>query len=108
MEVVGEAADGEQAVQLARRLRPHRLDLVLMDIEMPKLNGIGAMQQIVASDPELPVVMLTVSTQEHDLFGAMRAGAAGFLSKSLSPTALIRALRDFHRYGSLPMSRIMA
>jgi DNA-binding NarL/FixJ family response regulator len=54
------------------------------------------------------MVMLTVSAQEQDLFDAMRAGAAGFLSKSLSPVALVRALRDFHRCGSLPMSRTMA
>jgi DNA-binding NarL/FixJ family response regulator len=108
MEVVAEAADGEQAVRLAAQLRPEGLDLVLMDIEMPKLDGIAATRRIAAADPTLPIVMLTVSTEERDLLAAVRAGAVGFLSKSLSSVALVRALRDFHRQGALPMSRVMA
>ena len=88
MEVVAEAADGEQAVRLASQLRPGGLDLVLMDIEMPKLDGITATQRIVAVDPGLPVVMLAVSDEELHLLAAVRAGAVGLLSKSLTPAAL--------------------
>ena len=108
MQVVGEAADGEQAVQRARELGPHGLDLVLMDIDMPRLGGIAATKRILAEHPGLPVVMLTVSTLDVDVFEATRAGARGFLSKSLAPAAMVRALRDFHRDGALPMSRTMA
>jgi DNA-binding NarL/FixJ family response regulator len=108
MEVVGEAVDGEQAVWLARQLRPDRLDLVLLDIAMPRLDGLRAAEQLNATDPTLPIVMLTVSQLEQDLFDAVRAGAVGYLSKGLEPQALVRALRDFHREGALPMSRVMA
>ena len=108
MRVVAEAADGEEAIQRVRELRPHGLDLVLMDVDMPCLDGIAATRRILAEDPGLPVIMLTVSTLDRDLFEATRAGAIGFLSKSLSPTAMVRALRDFHREGALPMSPTMA
>lgn len=108
MRVVAEAADGEEALERVRELRPDRLDLVLMDIEMPRLDGIAATRRIRAEDPDLPVVMLTVSSSDEDLFEAARAGSVGFLSKTLSPTALVRALRDFHRKGALPMPRTMA
>jgi DNA-binding NarL/FixJ family response regulator len=108
MEVVAEAADGEQAAELATQLRPGHLDLVLMDLAMPKLDGVAAIRRIVAADPSLPVVVLTVSDEEDDLLAAVRAGAVGFLSKSLSPVALTRALRNFHYEGALPMSRKMA
>lgn len=108
MQVVGEATDGAQAVRMARELRPRGLDVVLMDIDMPVLDGISATEQISANDPDLPVVMLTVSTLDRDLFEAVRVGAVGFLSKSLSPDALVRALRAFHRGESLPMSPSMA
>jgi DNA-binding NarL/FixJ family response regulator len=108
MQVVAEAADGEQAVWLARSLRPDRLDLVLMDIDMPQLDGIRATEQINVADPTLPIVVLTVSTLDRSLFDAVRAGAVGYLSKGLESSALIRALRDFHLDDALPMSRVMA
>jgi DNA-binding NarL/FixJ family response regulator len=108
MQVVAEAADGEQALRLVAQLRPDQLDLVLMDIRMPRLDGVTATRQIVAADPSLPVVLLTVSDEDEDLFAAVRAGAAGFLSKGMTPGALTRALRDFHRERALPMSRRMA
>ncbi len=108
MQVAAEAANGEEAIQVVRRLRPDRLDLVLMDIDMPILDGISATEQITAEDPNLPVIILTVSTLDRDLFEAMRVGAVGFLSKSLSPDALVRAIRGFHRDESLPISPTMA
>jgi DNA-binding NarL/FixJ family response regulator len=108
MRIVAEAGDGAEAVRLSRSLRPDGLDVVLMDIDMPKLDGIKATQQITAADPDLPVVMLTVSTLDRDLFEAVRVGAIGFLSKGLSADAVVRALRSFHRYESLPLPRAMA
>ena len=108
MEVVGESIDGEQTVSLTRLLRPERLDLLLLDINMPRLDGIRAAEQINATDPALPIVMLTVSTLEGNLFDAVRAGAVGYLSKALAPQAVVRALRDFYWEGALPMSRVMA
>jgi two-component system NarL family response regulator len=108
MRVVAEAADGEEAIHRAAELRPDRLDLVLMDIDMPGLDGIAATQQLLTKDPDLSVVILTVSTQDRDLFQAARLGAVGFLSKRLSAAAIVRALRDFRRDGALPMSRTMA
>ena len=108
MRVVAEAADGEEALRRAAELRPDGLDLVLMDIDMPQLDGITTTQRLLARDPDLSVVILTVSTQDRDLFQAARLGAVGFLSKRLSAAAIVRALRDFRRDGALPMSRSMA
>lgn len=108
MQVVAEAADGEQATRIIEELRARGLDLVLMDIDMPRLDGISATERIAAADPDLPIIMLTVSTLDRDLFEAIRVGAVGFLSKSLSPDALVRALRAFHRGESMPMSPSMA
>jgi DNA-binding NarL/FixJ family response regulator len=108
MQVVAEALDGDEAVRVARELRPSGLDLVLMDIDMPHVDGIAAAAQLNAEDPDLPVVMLTMSTLDADLFESVRVGAVGFLNKSLSPDALVRALRGFHRGESLPMAPAMA
>ena len=108
LRVVAEAADGVEALERVRELRPGRLDLVLMDLDMPALDGIAATRQIMVEDPTLAVVMLTVAGMERDAIEAVRAGAVGFLSKSLSAMAIIRALRDFHRDGVLPMSRLLA
>lgn len=108
MQIVGEASDGEQAVQTSAQLRPDGLDVVLMDIDMPRMDGITATERINERDPHLPVIMLTVSTLDRDLFEAIRVGAVGFLSKSLSPDALVRSLRGFQRGESLPISPSMA
>jgi DNA-binding NarL/FixJ family response regulator len=93
---------------MVRDLRPDGLDLILMDIDMPGMDGIATTERIAAEHPNLPVVMLTVSTLDRDLFEAVRVGAVGFLSKSLSPDALVRALRGFRRGESLPMSPALA
>ena len=80
LEVVGEASDGRQAIEMAGRLRP---DLVLMDLSMPVLDGIEATRQLTAQMPELKVVILTASMEDEDLFEALRAGAHGYLLKNL-------------------------
>jgi DNA-binding NarL/FixJ family response regulator len=84
-EVVGHAADGREAVDLVTRLEP---DLVLMDVRMPGMSGVEATQAIAAIRPEMPIVMLTVSEDEEDLFAAIRAGARGYLLKDLEAAQL--------------------
>jgi DNA-binding NarL/FixJ family response regulator len=84
-EVVGHAADGREAVSLVTRLEP---DLVLMDVRMPGMSGVEATQAIAAIRPEMPIVMLTVSEDEEDLFAAIRAGARGYLLKDLEGAQL--------------------
>lgn len=108
MQVVAEALGGDEAVRVVRDLRPDGLDLVLVDIDMPHLNGISVAAELRAEDPDLPVVMLTASTLETDLLEAVRVGAVGFLNKSLAPDALVRTLRGFHRGESLPIAPAMA
>jgi DNA-binding NarL/FixJ family response regulator len=95
LEVVGEAADGEQAVALARELRP---DVILMDIRMPRVDGIeaiGRLQQE-ALDPPPRVLVLTTFDLDEYVFGALRAGAAGFLLKDAPKDALVQAIRVIH------------
>ena len=92
IEVVGEAGDGEQAVHLASTIVP---DVVLMDIRMPRLDGIGATRAIVA-DPRLStthIVILTTFDLDEYVFDTLRAGASGFLVKDVEPAALIQAVR---------------
>src|SRR5207244_5408974 len=79
--------------------------LVLIDVGLARLDGISAAKQLIRDDPELAVVMLTLSTQDRDLVESVRAGAVGFLNKNLAPDALVRALHGFRRGESLPMSR---
>jgi DNA-binding NarL/FixJ family response regulator len=89
-EVVGHAADGREAIDLVTRLEP---DLVLMDVRMPGMTGVQATRSIAAVRPDLPIVMLTVSEDEEDLFAAIRAGARGYLLKDLE-AAQFRAMID--------------
>jgi len=92
MTVVGEASDGEQAVELVRR---HRPDAVLMDIRMPRTDGLTATARI-TSDPALSrtrVIVLTTFELDQYVFGALRAGAAGFLLKDMEPADLVDAVR---------------
>ncbi|SOD64848.1 two component transcriptional regulator, LuxR family [Streptomyces zhaozhouensis] len=92
IEVVGEAADGAEAVELAASLRP---DVVLMDIRMPGTDGLAATERIVA-DPrlsEVRVVILTTFDVDDYVYGALRAGASGFLVKDTEPMELLHAIR---------------
>ncbi|WP_281285883.1 response regulator [Nocardioides humi] len=93
IEVVGEAADGAEAVELARRLRP---DVVLMDVQMPRVDGIAATADLVAEDLGR-VVILTTFDRDDYLFDALRAGASGFLLKNAEAEQLIEAVRAVGR-----------
>jgi two-component system nitrate/nitrite response regulator NarL len=102
-EVVGEAADGLEAIEQAWLLRP---DLVLMDIRMPHCNGLEATRRIKDQMPDMHVVMLTVSDDEQDLTTAVRHGADGYLLKDLMPETLFQQLRGLMS-GEAPISRGM-
>ncbi|KZB86074.1 response regulator [Amycolatopsis regifaucium] len=89
IEVVGEAADGEQAIRLCAELRP---DVALMDLRMPVLDGIAATTRLRAEHPDVQVLALTTFDDDEDVFAALRAGAVGYLLKDVSSTRLVEAL----------------
>lgn len=93
MEVVGEAADGAEAVALAGELCP---DVVLMDLVMPNLNGVEAMRQLREQAPATRAIVLTSFLDEDQVLPAIRAGAAGYLLKNVEPQELARAVRAAH------------
>jgi len=93
MEVVGEAGDGEEAVALANKLHPN---MVIMDIAMPRLNGIEATKQIKALHPAISVLILTAYDNDQYIFALLEAGAAGYLLKNVRGCELIDAIRAVH------------
>ncbi len=98
LEVVGEAEDGHQAVDLAATVSP---DVILMDIRMPGLDGIEATRRITASHPEVRVVVLTTFDLDEYVYAALRAGASAFLLKDAKETQLLAAIRVAADGGSL-------
>jgi DNA-binding NarL/FixJ family response regulator len=90
MEVVGQAADGLEALDVARATVP---DVVLMDVRMPRLDGIEATRQLLALQPEVKVLALTTFDLDEYVYAAVRAGASGFLLKDVSPDGLVQGVR---------------
>ena len=104
LEIVGEAASADEALLLAPQLAP---DVLLLDINLPGTDGLQLLRELAPRLPTTRIVMLTVSNDRRDLVEAVRSGAAGYLTKDLSPEALQRAVRGI-RSGDLAMSRSMA
>jgi DNA-binding NarL/FixJ family response regulator len=90
IEVVGEASDGREAVEEARRLRP---DVVLMDVRMPDVDGIEATRRLLSDPADTKVVMLTTFDMDEYVYDALRAGASGFLLKDVPPEQLVAGIR---------------
>ena len=89
MTIVGEARDGEEAVTMALDLQP---DIILMDLHLPKLNGIEATRRIVGASPHIGILVLTMLGDDESVFGAMRAGARGYLLKGSGKAEVLRAI----------------
>ena len=90
VEVVGEAATGKEVVERAAELRP---DVILMDIQMPQINGIEATRRILGTNPGVGVVVLTMFEDDDSVFSAMRAGARGYVLKGADPSEILKVLR---------------
>ena len=91
IEVVASVGSGQDCLRLVGDLSP---DIILLDMRMPGINGLGVLELIRKHDPELPIVMLTTSTDEGDLLESLRQGAQGYLLKDMEPDELVLALRD--------------
>ncbi len=94
IEVVGEAEDGQQAIELVQRVQP---DVVLMDITMPVLNGLEATRQIKKLFPQVKVVVLTVHSTEEYIFQILRAGASGYVVKQAAVSELVQAIQAVYQ-----------
>lgn len=94
IQVVGQAADGREAIDQARRLQP---DVILMDVKMPRLDGIQATRQIKEELPETPIIILTTYAEDELVFEGIRAGASGYLLKDITRYKLAKAVRGAAR-----------
>ena len=95
-EILGEGADGLEVIELAQRFHP---DVILLDLSMPTLNGIGAVRELKRVSPSTKVIILTMHTEEHYLLEALRAGVKGCISKTQAPEHLLQAIREVCRGG---------
>jgi DNA-binding NarL/FixJ family response regulator len=95
-EVLGEASDGLEVIELAKRWHP---DIILLDLSMPTLNGIGAVRELSRVVPASKVIILTMHTEEHYILEALRAGVKGCVSKTQAPEHLLQAIREVCRGG---------
>jgi two-component system NarL family response regulator len=103
--VVGEAGDGEEAVALWRRLHP---DVTLMDLRMPRLEGVQAIRQIRAEDPQASIIVLTTFDHDEDIYAGLRAGAKAYLLKDVQPEELFRCIRAVHAGEAYLQPRVAA
>ena len=103
--VVGEAADGEEAVTLAKKLKP---DVVLMDIKLPKMDGITATRNIKKTEPNINILMLSSFEDEAHVMDAVQAGANGYLSKMLPAAELVNSIRTFTTEGLMIPQQMMS
>ncbi|MCL2453933.1 MAG: response regulator transcription factor [Micrococcales bacterium] len=103
LEVVGEAGDGDAALTQVAALRP---DVVLMDVRMPRMNGIEATARLLTAEPTTKVLILTTFDLDEYAFGALRAGASGFLLKDARPTELVEAIRTVARGDAVVAPRV--
>ncbi len=102
--VVGEAADGEEAVALAKKLKP---DVILMDIKLPKMDGITATKNIKKTEPNINILMLSSFEDEAHVMDAVQAGANGYLSKMLPAVELVNSIRTFTTEGLMIPQQMM-
>jgi NarL family two-component system response regulator LiaR len=94
LEVVGQAADGLEAIEQAEKLRP---DVVLMDVEMPRLNGLAALPRVLEKSPQSKVIILTTFADDERIFNALRSGASGYVLKDVAEHDLIESVRKVMR-----------
>ena len=104
IDVVGEASDGLEALEMARQLKP---DIILMDIKMPRCNGLEATRLIKAEMPEIKIIILTVSDDDEDLFEAIKSGAEGYLLKNIRAEEFLALLSGVVR-GEAAISPLLA
>lgn len=104
IEVIGEAGDGEQAIIEARRLKP---DVILMDLEMPRKNGISAIHDIIAEQPDARILVLSSFSDDSQIVESMRAGALGYLLKTAKLDDLVKAIRQINN-GETPLNPLVA